>query len=155
MHPFSTPLKTSENRKVFCFQGVEKGCIGNKCVKLIFFGNTRLYSEPCQISKMERFVRTVNGFKQAFKRCFPVNLAKFLRKPVLQKFCERLLQTINVLTTSFSHKRSITSFVTYELIGNTWVGDTNCTICTLDTITKPLLPSHRKFCDHKCCHQLE
>ena len=68
---------------------------------------------------MERFVRTVNGFKQAFKRCFPVNLAKFLRKPVLQKFCERLLQTINVLTTSFSHKRSITSFVTYELIGNT------------------------------------
>ena len=155
MHPFSTPLKTSENRKVFCFQGVEKGCIGNKCVKLIFFGNTRLYSEPCQISKMERFVRTVNGFKQAFKRCFPVNLAKFLRKPVLQKFCERLLQTINVLTTSFSHKRSITSFVTYELIGNTWVGDTNCTICTLDTITKPLLPSHKTFCDHKCCHQLE
>ena len=118
MHPFSTPLKTSENRKVFCFQGVEKGCIGNKCVELIFFGNTRVYSEPCQISKMERFVRTANGFKQAFKRCFPVNLAKFLRKPVLQKFCVRLLQTINVLTTSFSHKRNITSFVTYELIGN-------------------------------------
>ena len=34
MHPFSTPLKTSENRKIFyCFLGVEKGCIGNKWVK--------------------------------------------------------------------------------------------------------------------------
>ena len=34
MHPFSTPLKTSENHKVFwCFQGVEKGCIGNEWVK--------------------------------------------------------------------------------------------------------------------------
>ena len=110
--PFLYPLKKSENRKFFCFQGVEKGCIGNECVKLIFFGNTRVYSEPCQISKMERFVRTVYGFKKAFKRCFPVNLVKFLRKPVLQMFCERLLQTINVLTTSFSHKRNITSFVT-------------------------------------------
>ena len=37
MHPFPTAwkhLKTSENRKVFwCFQGVEKGCIGNEWVK--------------------------------------------------------------------------------------------------------------------------
>ena len=31
--PFLYPLKTSENLKVFwCFQGVEKGCIGNKWV---------------------------------------------------------------------------------------------------------------------------
>ena len=31
MHPFSTPWK--QNRKVcWCFQGVEKGCIGNKRV---------------------------------------------------------------------------------------------------------------------------
>ena len=37
MHPFSTPLKTSENRKVFCFQGVEKGCIGNEWVKGFFW----------------------------------------------------------------------------------------------------------------------
>ena len=27
---FLYPLKTSENVTVFCFQGVEKGCIGNK-----------------------------------------------------------------------------------------------------------------------------
>ena len=32
--PFLYPLKISENRKVFwCFQGVEKGCIGNERVK--------------------------------------------------------------------------------------------------------------------------
>ena len=32
---FLYPLKTSENRKVFwCFWGVEKGCIGNKWVKI-------------------------------------------------------------------------------------------------------------------------
>ena len=37
MHPFSTPLKTSENRKVFgCFQGVEKGYIGKKWVNASF-----------------------------------------------------------------------------------------------------------------------
>ena len=29
---FPYALKTSENRKVFCFKGVEKGCIGNKWV---------------------------------------------------------------------------------------------------------------------------
>ena len=35
--PFSLPLKTSENLMVFwCFQGVKKGCIGNK------WANTRL-----------------------------------------------------------------------------------------------------------------
>ena len=34
--PFLYPLKASENRKVFwCFQGVEKGWIGNKRVKHI------------------------------------------------------------------------------------------------------------------------
>ena len=33
--PFLYPLKTSENRKVFwCFQGVEKGCIGKIWVKV-------------------------------------------------------------------------------------------------------------------------
>ena len=32
--PFLYPLKSSENRKVFrCFQGAEKGCIGNEWVK--------------------------------------------------------------------------------------------------------------------------
>ena len=36
MHTFSKPLKTSENRTVFwCFQGIEKGCIGYKWVDLL------------------------------------------------------------------------------------------------------------------------
>ena len=30
---FLKPLKTSENLSVFCFQRVEKGCIGNEWVK--------------------------------------------------------------------------------------------------------------------------
>ena len=35
---FLFPLKTSENRKVFrCFQGVEKGCIGNEWVNDVIF----------------------------------------------------------------------------------------------------------------------
>ena len=34
--PFLTALKTSENRKVFwCFQGEEKGCIGNNRIKAL------------------------------------------------------------------------------------------------------------------------
>ena len=38
--PFSYPLKTRENRMVFwCFQGVEKGCIGYEWVKNEMFKN--------------------------------------------------------------------------------------------------------------------
>ena len=34
--PFLYPLKTSQKLQVFwCFQGIEKGCIGNICVKTI------------------------------------------------------------------------------------------------------------------------
>ena len=33
--PFLYILKTSENRFFWCFQGVEKGCIGNEWVKLV------------------------------------------------------------------------------------------------------------------------
>ena len=37
IHPFYTVLETSENCEVFlCFQGVEKGCTGNKCVNMHF-----------------------------------------------------------------------------------------------------------------------
>ena len=36
MRSFFYPLKTSENLMVFgCLQGVEKGCIGGKCVNPI------------------------------------------------------------------------------------------------------------------------
>ena len=41
--PFLYPLKTSENRKVFwCFQRVEKGCIGNEWVKFKNLINLKL-----------------------------------------------------------------------------------------------------------------
>ena len=36
VHPFSTPRKTENLTVSRCFQGLEKGCIGNKWVK---FGN--------------------------------------------------------------------------------------------------------------------
>ena len=42
---FLYPLKTSENLKVFwCFQGVEKGCIGNEQVKIHFFQNWKKFT---------------------------------------------------------------------------------------------------------------
>ena len=44
MHPFLYPLKISENHKVFwCFQGVEKGCIGYKWVYSTFWGHWKKY----------------------------------------------------------------------------------------------------------------
>ena len=36
MHPFSTPLKTSEDLTIFwCSQGIEKGSIGNEWVNYV------------------------------------------------------------------------------------------------------------------------
>ena len=35
--PFFYPLKASENRNVFCLQGVKKGCIGNKWVNILSY----------------------------------------------------------------------------------------------------------------------
>ena len=43
MHPFSSPLKISENLTVFwCFQGVEKGCIRNKWVNRIYVNSIKV-----------------------------------------------------------------------------------------------------------------
>ena len=37
MHPFSSPWKHQKNLRFFwCFQGEEKGCIGNKWVNILF-----------------------------------------------------------------------------------------------------------------------
>ena len=50
--PFLYPLKTSENRKVFwCFQGVEKGCIGNKRV------NETTNNDLNEILRLKQFVQ--------------------------------------------------------------------------------------------------
>ena len=66
--PFLYPLKISENLKVFwCFQGVEKWCIGNKWVnKEIFKGQLfypREYTGLLKTSKMGSFITIVNGLK--------------------------------------------------------------------------------------------
>ena len=41
--PFLYPVKTSENLTVFIFQGVEKGCIGNKWVERKSYNRAHLY----------------------------------------------------------------------------------------------------------------
>ena len=66
--PFLYPLKISENLKVFwCFQGVEKWCIGNKWVnKEIFKGQLfypREYTGLLKTSKTGSFITIVNGLK--------------------------------------------------------------------------------------------
>ena len=40
--PFLYNLKTSENRKVLCFQVAEKGCIGNEWVNTTILQNPLL-----------------------------------------------------------------------------------------------------------------
>ena len=58
----SLPQKTWENRKVFwCFQCVEKGCIGNKWVNWMWCAD--MYSELRKTSKMELFKKLFNGWK--------------------------------------------------------------------------------------------
>ena len=50
--PFLYPLKTSENRKVFwCFQGVDKGCIGNKRV------NETTNNDLNEILRLKQFIQ--------------------------------------------------------------------------------------------------
>ena len=52
--PFLYPLKTSENHKVFwCFQGLEKGCIGNKWVKNHIRLITSTSARICRIKWVE------------------------------------------------------------------------------------------------------
>ena len=59
--PFLYPLKISWNRKVFwCFQGVEKGCIGNEWVntaqKMKFSSKLRIWSHLLKKSLMKNFI---------------------------------------------------------------------------------------------------
>ena len=41
--PFLCPQKTDNLTVFWCFHGVEKGCIGNKSIKLIFFSEVSLF----------------------------------------------------------------------------------------------------------------
>ena len=57
MHPLSTPLKTSENRKVFwCLQGVEKGYIGNEWVNS-YIDSTDLNPHHSMVSITSYYLR--------------------------------------------------------------------------------------------------
>ena len=61
---FLYPLKTSENRKVLlCFQGVEKGCIGNKWVKIAksLQLSFKLVSSICYILPKESISKIMNN----------------------------------------------------------------------------------------------
>ena len=61
MHPFSTLPKTSQNVMVFwCFQGVEKECIGNEWVKVENAGEKNLYLVH-KIHWLFHFSRPING----------------------------------------------------------------------------------------------
>ena len=74
MNPFSTTLKTSENRKTFwCFMGVQKWCIGNKWFKKIpksrywikFMFNTNFFPKTYlqqRETKILRFRTKFNSF---------------------------------------------------------------------------------------------
>ena len=68
--PFLYPLKTSENLAVFwCFQGVEKGCIGNEWVKRKLMYKSKQVS--IKISKISKFSFT---FKLNEKKKVPLKM---------------------------------------------------------------------------------
>ena len=75
--PFLYPLKTSENLKVFwCFQGVEKRCIGNKWVKLLFRHRSNLkffFSSAMSEEKFRTKQINRNGYVESEKvLCFSI-----------------------------------------------------------------------------------
>ena len=55
--PFLYPLKASENRKVFCFQGVEKGFIGNNGLRISSLNVPRCFQEVEKGSIENKWVR--------------------------------------------------------------------------------------------------
>ena len=60
--PFLYPLKTSGNPTVsWCFQRVEKECVGNKWLNVNLCNdsncNAEVYSRPCQTSTMKAFCK--------------------------------------------------------------------------------------------------
>ena len=79
--PFFYPLKTPEDRKVFwCFQGIEKWCIGNKWVKDYFdhdfwFGKKKCYGKmrDLDLKKTDPYEKGRQPYSQCHtKRYFEV-----------------------------------------------------------------------------------
>ena len=70
--PFLYPLKTSENRKVFCFLGAKEGCIGNKWLNKtsqIQFLVTQL-TQNIQFSYINTFHISIQRFLGCFWQDF-------------------------------------------------------------------------------------
>ena len=64
--PFLYPLKTLENHTIFwCFQGVQKGCIGNKWVKAWFCNNNYpiILNQLPSINQDTNFMQKRKNFK--------------------------------------------------------------------------------------------
>ena len=86
--PFLYPLKTSKNLKVFCFQGVEEGCIGNKWVKK--YRSSRQYSQPRNPAS-----KTLPYQSQTFSQCYSVittsTLALYISNIVFEWFTRQMV----------------------------------------------------------------
>ena len=105
--PFLYPLRTLKNLKVFCcFQGVEKGALGtnglraplgNNISQFLFrqkqplevsgvLKNLRSSHRSCSVFLIRLQAQASNFIKKRLQhRCFPVNIAKFLRTTILRK----------------------------------------------------------------------
>ena len=80
----------------WCFQGLEKGCIGNEWVKINQFKSSH---QRCSVKKG---VKACNFIKERLQhKCFPVKFGKFLRTIILKKICERLLPLIITFVINF------------------------------------------------------
>ena len=110
MHPFSTPLKTLENRKDFwCFQGIEKGCIGKKWVKEIHHLQT-FQAPRQQICKNELVLSCFSRISPRFLEVLQVeNVCKIFRTAIFQKH----LHVFSFFrgTSKFSLRRDVLIFV--------------------------------------------
>ena len=64
--PFLYSLKTSENQVFWCFQGVQKGCIGNKRVNTRILGGTSFGTNKIHVNKIKRMLIKRQSCSQHF-----------------------------------------------------------------------------------------
>ena len=90
--PFLYPLKTSENRKVFwCFQGVEKGCIGNKRVKLDIFSTDLEFVEEVHNISTSHLWLIVEQMQRKFQRQYGFSIWIYSANPLTGFYMKRTL----------------------------------------------------------------
>ena len=69
MHPFSTPWKHQKTLRFYCFQGVEKGCIGNEWVKQATTNSFLGFPCKCTVHKPSQFWRLFRIFLKMLLGC--------------------------------------------------------------------------------------